>query len=79
MPTGRPVAVYAGDVARGKITEALVAQLAADLRAKYGLDDDDLRIVGVMLSEHAGARSANLAFAERFVAEHQTTFDRLAR
>jgi hypothetical protein len=51
-----------------------------DLRARYGLDDDDVRALGSRLAEAAGARSAeNLEFAKRFTDEHRETFDRLAR
>ena len=61
------------------ITDELVHQVADDLRARYGLDDEDMRALGSRLAEEAGARSAeNLEFAERFAEEHRETFDRLA-
>jgi hypothetical protein len=61
------------------ITDELVRQVADDLRARYGLDDDDMRALGSRLADDAGARSAeNLEFAKRFTEEHRETFDRLA-
>lgn len=62
------------------ITDQLVQQVAEDLRACYALDDEDVRALGARLADSAGARSAeSLEFAERFVAEHRATFDRLAK
>jgi hypothetical protein len=59
------------------ITDELVQQVADDLRARYGLDDEDMRMLGSRLA--TGERSAeNLEFAERFTEEHRETFDRLA-
>ena len=64
--------------ARG-ITDELVQRVAADLRARYGLDDEDVRLLGSRLAGAAGARSAeNVEFAKRFTGEHRATFDRLA-
>lgn len=64
--------------ARG-ITDELVQKVADDLRARYGLDDDDVRALGSRLAGAAGERSAeNLEFAKRFTEEHRDTFDRLA-
>jgi hypothetical protein len=64
--------------ARG-ITDELVQQVTKDLRARYGLDDEDVRALGSRLSETASTRRAeNLDFAERFTEEHRQTFDRLA-
>lgn len=61
------------------ITDELVRQVADDLRARYGLDDEDVRALGSRLADAAGARSAgNLEFAKRFTDEHRETFDRLA-
>jgi hypothetical protein len=61
------------------ITDELVQQVADDLRARYGLDDDDMRALGSRLADAAGTRSAeNLEFAKRFTDEHRQTFDRLA-
>lgn len=63
------------------ITNELVQRVIDDLQARYGLDTDDLRVLGARLSEiDATARSdENAAFAEQFVAEHPATFDRLSR
>jgi hypothetical protein len=61
------------------ITDALVQQVTDDLRARYGLDDDDVRALGSRLADAADARSAeNREFAKRFTDEHRETFDRLA-
>lgn len=61
------------------ISDELVRRVADDLRARYGLDEEDLRALGARLADEAGARSAeNLAFAERFTGRHRQTFDRLA-
>lgn len=61
------------------ITDELVQQVVDDLRARYGLDDDDVRALGSRLADVAGERSAeNLEFAKRFTEEHRETFDRLA-
>jgi hypothetical protein len=62
------------------ITDQLVQQVAADLRARYGLDDDNVRALGSRRADAAGERGAeNLEFAERFTDEHHETFDRLAK
>jgi len=62
------------------ITDELVRQVADDLRARYALDDEDVRALGARLADTAGTRSAeNLEFAERFATEHRETFDRLAK
>jgi hypothetical protein len=63
------------------ITDELVQQVIADLQARYDLDADDLRELGVRLSQGAATtrRDENVAFAERFVAEHPAKFDRLSR
>jgi hypothetical protein len=64
--------------ARG-VTDELVQRVADDLRARYGLGDEDVRLLGSRLADAAGARSAeNLEFAKRFTDEHRATFDRLA-
>ena len=61
------------------ITDEFVRQVAGDLRARYGLDDEDMRALGSRLAEAADARTAqNLEFAKRFTEEHRETFDRLA-
>jgi hypothetical protein len=62
------------------ITDELVRQVADELRARHGLDDEDLRALGARLAESADARAAaNTEFAERFTDEHRETFDRLAQ
>lgn len=64
------------------ITDELVKRVADDLRARYELDDEQVRALGARLAapERLAARSAeNVAFAERFTAEHRETFDRLGR
>ncbi len=49
-------------------------------RARYGLDEEDMRALGSRLADAAGERSAeNLEFAGRFFEEHRETFDRLAK
>jgi hypothetical protein len=64
--------------ARG-ITDELVQRVADDLRARYGLDDEDVRLLGSRLAGTAGARNAeNVEFAKRFTDGHRATFDRLA-
>jgi hypothetical protein len=61
------------------ITDELVQQVADDLRARHGLDDEDVRALGSRLADSEGARSAqNVEFAKRFTKEHRETFDRLA-
>jgi hypothetical protein len=62
------------------ITDELVRQVADDLRERYSLDEEDVRALGARLANPSGARTVdNLEFAERFVAEHRETFDRLAK
>ena len=63
------------------ITDEFVGQVAADLRERYGLDDDGVQALGVRLSEdaRAGRNAENAAFAERFTDEHAETFHRLAQ
>jgi hypothetical protein len=39
-------------------------------------DDDDVRTLGARLAE---PRTSNLVFAERFVTDHNATFDRLSQ
>lgn len=62
------------------ITDELVQQVSDELRARYSLDDDAVRELGHKLADgdRHQRRAENEAFAERFVAEHQETFDRLA-
>ena len=60
--------------------DELVRQVADDLRARYDLDDEDIRALGSRLADSVGARSGeNLEFAKRFTEEHRETFDRLAK
>ena len=63
------------------ITEELVQQVSDDLRERYALDDEDVRILGEHLAgrERADRHDENIAFAERFTAAHRETFDRLGR
>lgn len=71
---------YTSLVSAKGITDELVRQVADDLRTRYDLDDDDVRVLGARLADAAGARSAeNLEFADRFTDEHRETFDRLAK
>lgn len=60
------------------ISDDLVRQVAEELRERHGLDDDDLRALGSRLAS-ASRTDENLQFAQRFLGEHQKTFDRLAR
>ena len=63
-----------------RITHELVRQVANDLRARYGLDDEDMRALGSRLADSAGTPSTeNIEFAKRFTEEHRETFDRLAK
>jgi len=68
-------------VSKKGMTDEVVGQVAADLRARYGLDADDIRALGARLAEdHRLAGNAeNVAFAERFTDEHAETFHRLAQ
>jgi hypothetical protein len=63
------------------ITDELVRQVTDDLRQRYALDDEDVRELGHRLaaSERSVRSSENQAFAERFVAAHRETFDRLGK
>jgi hypothetical protein len=62
------------------ITDELVRDVANDLRARYGLDDEDMRALGSRLADSASTRSAeNIEFAKRFTEEQRETFDRLAK
>jgi hypothetical protein len=62
------------------ITDELVRQVADELRARHGFDDEDLRTLGARLADPGNVRTAeNLEFAERFTDEHRETFDRLAQ
>ena len=63
------------------ITDELVQQVIQDLQARYALDAEDVRALGARLSDIDATtrRDENVAFAERFVAAHSATFDRLSR
>lgn len=63
------------------ITDELVQEVVDDLRARYALDEDDVRALGARLaaSERDARRAENASFAERFTEEHRGTFDRLGR
>lgn len=79
-PRSRRRRTYTCLVSSKDITDGLVRQVADELRARYGLDDEDVRTLGARLAEPADARAAeNREFAERFTAEHRETFDRLAQ
>lgn len=75
------MAAYTSRVASRDITDELVSEIVRDLRDRSALDEDDLRVVGARLAGgSSSARPAeNVAFAERFVAEHRGTFDRLGQ
>jgi hypothetical protein len=74
-------AITLAPVDRREISKELVQQIVADLRARYAFDDDDVRALGAKLAEPAPdeRRTSNLAFAERFVADHKATFNRLGQ
>ena len=62
------------------ITDELARQVANELCARYGLDDEGMRALGSRLADSTGAPSAeNIEFAKRFTEEHRETFDRLAK
>jgi hypothetical protein len=62
------------------ITDALVAEVVSDLRTRYALDEDDVRVLGERIAAAGNQRQAeNVAFARRFMAEHAATFDRLSK
>jgi hypothetical protein len=65
--------------ARG-ISDEFVEQVSNDLRERYGLDDEDVRLLGVRLADDPklARRVENIAFAERFTDQYRETFDRLA-
>jgi len=52
-----------------------------DLRERYGLDDEDVRLLGARLADdpRLARRVESIAFAERFTHQHRETFARLAR
>jgi hypothetical protein len=61
------------------ITNELVQQVSEDLRARYDLDEEDVRALGARLADQdrAERHNENIAFAQQFTAEHHDTFDRL--
>jgi hypothetical protein len=63
------------------ITDELVQQVSEDLRMRYALDDEDVRVLGARLADQdrAGRRDENIAFAKEFTAKHRETFDRLGQ
>jgi hypothetical protein len=63
------------------ITEELVQQVSEDLRLRYALDDEDVRVLGARLADQdpTGRRDENIAFAQQFTAQHRETFDRLGQ
>ena len=63
------------------ITKELVQQVSEDLRARYDLDEEDVRVLGARLADQGRAdrHDENIAFAQQFTAEHRETFDRLGR
>jgi hypothetical protein len=68
-------------VASCDITDELVAQTVTNLDTRCALDADDVHSLGAKLHRPArdDGRTENLAFAERFVADHQATFERLGQ
>jgi hypothetical protein len=63
------------------ITEELVQQVSEDLRIRYALDEEDVRVLGARLADqdHAGRHDENVTFAEHFTVKHRETFDRLGQ
>jgi hypothetical protein len=63
-----------------EITDELVQRVTDDLRARYSLDDEDVRALGARLAESVDERRRrNLEFSEQFTDAHRETFDRLAK
>jgi len=63
------------------ITEELVQQVSEDLRIRYALDEEDVRVLGARLADQdrTGRHDENVAFAQQFTAKHRETFDRLSQ
>ena len=61
-----------------RISDEFVRLIAEDLRARYALDEEDVRALGARLASPTDRSAENLEFAERFTDEHRETFDRLA-
>jgi hypothetical protein len=63
------------------ITKELVQQVSEDLRTRYDLDEEDVRVLGARLADQdrAERHDENIAFAKQFTAEHRETFDRLGQ
>jgi len=77
--SARSVCTFPAGVSARGISDELVRRVADELRARYDLDEEDMRTLGARLADVSGQRSAeNLEFAERFTGEHRETFDRLA-
>ena len=67
-------------MAATNITDKLIDQIANELAERYQLSPDQLSLVGRRLSEDEATRQAeNDAFADRFMAEHAETFERLSK
>jgi hypothetical protein len=62
-------------------TEELVQQVSEDLRTRYALAEEDVRVLGARLADHdrGDRHDENTAFAQQFTAEHRETFDRLGQ
>lgn len=75
------LAAYTRPMASRDITDELVSEIVRDLRDRYALDEDELRTVGARIAGGGATDRAaeNVAFAERFVAEHRGTFDGLGK
>ena len=76
--SSRPSRIYTQVMSVERISEEFVRLIAADLRRRYALDDDDVSTLGARLASPADRSAENLAFAERFTDERRETFDRLA-
>jgi hypothetical protein len=63
------------------ITKELVQQVSEDLRTRYDLDEEDVRVLGARLAgqDRADRHDENITFAQQFTAEHRETFDRLGQ
>jgi hypothetical protein len=63
------------------ITKELVQQVSEDLRTRYDLDEEDVRVLGARLADQDrdDRHDENIAFAQRFTAAHRETFDRLGQ
>jgi hypothetical protein len=67
-------------MAATNIDDKLIEEITRDLRERYRLDADELAEVGRRLASEEEARQAeNDEFADRFMAEHAETFERLSK